>query len=192
MKKLALFDLDGTLFNTNDVNYFAYNEALNENGYSIDYEYYCSYCNGRHYKVFLSDILNNNDKIIESVHNRKKELYSKYLDKAIVNEHLFNIIELIRSDYNIGLVTTASKKNTYDILNHFNKLDLFDLILTHNDIEKPKPSPEGYNKAINYFNVLPKDTIIFEDALVGIEAARKTGSNVIIIDRFYGDVYEKD
>ena len=69
MKKLALFDLDGTLFNTNDVNYWAYSKALSEKGYSIDYEYYCKYCNGRHYKVFLSGIIFNED-IIEFVHKR--------------------------------------------------------------------------------------------------------------------------
>lgn len=184
MKKLALFDLDGTLFNTNEVNYYAYSEALKEKGYSIDYTYYSNYCNGRHYNVFIPEIVGNNEETIEYVHKRKKELYSSYLNKAKINTHLFNIIESLKETYNIGIVTTASKKNTYDIIKYFNKLELFDLILTSDDIAKPKPDPEGYQKAIDYFKATPENTIIFEDSDVGTEAAKKTGSSVVIIDKF--------
>lgn len=184
MKKLALFDLDGTLFNTNEVNYYAYKEALKEKGYNLDYEYYSNYCNGRHYKVFLPQIVNNNEDIVNYVHRRKKELYFNYLSKAKINIHLFNMIEALKETYSVAIVTTASKQNTYDILKYYNKFDLFDLILTSDDIEKQKPDPEGYLKAISYFNVSPSDTIIFEDSDVGIESANKTGSSVFIVGKF--------
>ena len=88
MKKLAIFDMDGTLFDTRDVNYYSYSKALEEGGFNIDYDYYCNYCNGRHYTVFLPSMLNNDKKLIENIHNRKKELYAKYLDKAKINVHL--------------------------------------------------------------------------------------------------------
>ena len=62
--KLAIFDMDGTLYNTNDVNYFAYKEALEKYNISIDYEYYCNYCNGRQYSVFIPPLVNGDkDKI---------------------------------------------------------------------------------------------------------------------------------
>lgn len=182
--KLAIFDMDGTLFNTNDINYYAYKEALDRYNVSIDYEYYCNYCNGRHYKVFVSPLVNNDKEKIEDIHNIKKSAYSKYLDKVIINEHLFNIIDKIKNDYKIALVTTASKKNTYEILKYTNKVGLFDLILTSDDIKKPKPDPEGFFSAIEKFNADPKDCIIFEDSDVGIEAAKKTKSTVFKIEKF--------
>lgn len=184
MKKLALFDLDGTLFNTNDVNYFAYNKALMEKGYSVQYDYYCNYCNGRHYTVFLPEIVNNDKEIIDYVHNRKKELYHDFLDKVIVNEHLFNIIKCLKDDYYLAVVTTASKKNTYEILEYFKKKELFDLILTGDDIKKSKPDPEGFLTAMKYFEIEPKDTLIFEDSLVGIEAANRSGATVFVVNKF--------
>ncbi len=182
MKKLAMIDLDGTLFDTNEVNYYAYKEALNEKGFSIDYEYYKNECNGRYYKVFLPSIVNNDEEVMEYVHKRKKELYEKFLDKAIVNLHLFNILESIKKDYYLAIVTTASKKNTYDILKYFNKVELFDLILTHDDIEKSKPNPEGFLKALDYFKMDVKDAIVFEDSDVGIEAAKKIGVTIFKIE----------
>lgn len=169
--KLAIFDLDGTLFDTKDVNYYSYNEALKKYGIYLDYQYFCNYCNGKKYTQFLPDICNLSENDFEIVHNNKKKLYIKYINKAIPNYHLFNIISTIKPYYNIALVTTASRKNTMELLNYFEKTELFDLILTQDEIQHPKPNPEGFLKAISYFKV-PKDrVVIFEDSSVGLEAA---------------------
>ncbi len=175
--KLAVFDLDGTLFDTKDVNYHAYKEALSEFGFSIDYDYYCRFCNGRHYTQFLPQIVGDNKDILEKVHKDKKALYTKYLDKAIINEPLFSIIRLIKPKCKIALVTTASYKNCMDILNAFKVSDLFDLILTHEDVKKTKPNPEGFIKAMEHFGVEGKETVIFEDSDVGLQAAKISGAH---------------
>ncbi len=183
--KLAMFDMDGTLFDTKDVNYHSYKMALEELDYTISYDFYCKECNGRLYKQFLPEITNGaSDEIIEKIHERKKELYDNFLDKAIINKHLFNIIELIKKEYNIALVTTASRKNTMDILKKFGKENDFDLILTHNDISKAKPDPEGFLKAMEYFNVQAADSLIFEDSKPGIEAAIASGATVYVAKGF--------
>ena len=99
--KLAIFDMDGTLFNTNDINYYAYKEALSKYNVFIDYDYYCNYCNGRSYKVFIPPLVNNDKEKIEDIHKIKKNAYSKYLDKVKVNEHLFNIIDKLKIRQNL-------------------------------------------------------------------------------------------
>lgn len=182
-KKLAIFDLDGTLFNTEDVNFAAYASALNYYGYNLDYEYFCKECNGLSYKRFLPPIIDN-DELLEPIHKLKKELYSKNLERAKINEHLFNIIELIKETYHIAIVTTASKKNCLEILEYFNKKQLFDLIISHEDIINVKPNSEGFIKAMEYFDIEPKETIIFEDSDVGIEAARNSQANVFVVNKF--------
>ena len=73
-------------------------------------------------------------------------------------------------------MTTASKENCREILGALNIMDIFDLILTHDDIEKVKPDPEGFLKAMQYFKAKPEETIIFEDSDVGIEAAKQSGA----------------
>lgn len=183
--KLAIFDMDGTLFNTNDINYYAYKEALSKYNINLDYEYYCNYCNGRHYKVFISPLVNNDNEKMEDIHSIKKSAYSKYLNKVKINEHLFNIIDKIKDDYKIALVTTASKKNVYEILEYTDKLKLFNLVLTSEDVTKQKPDPEGFILAMNKYGVNPKDCMIFEDSDVGIEAANKTNASVFKIEKFY-------
>ncbi len=184
MNKLALFDLDGTIFDTKDVNYYAYQEALTDFGYNLDYNYYCQECFGRHYKYFLPLLGVQNVDIVERIHQRKKDCYSRYLDKARVNWHLIFILKDMARDYYRVIVTTASRKNTEEILSYYNLLGEFDMMLTQENINNPKPNPEGFMLAMNKLKVKPEDTIIFEDSEVGIEAAQATGATIMMIRQF--------
>lgn len=174
--KLIIVDMDGTLFDTKDVNFQAYHQALAENGFDLDYEYYCSYCNGRHYSQFLPQVATDNKQVLSTIHSRKKALYKNFLDKAKPNRHLINILRALRSEYKIALVTTASQANCYDILKCFQLTELFDLVLTQEDIAETKPSPEGFLKAMNHFEANPAETIIFEDSDIGLQAAKSSGA----------------
>lgn len=183
--RLAIFDLDGTLFDTKDTNFSSYKEALKNYGFDLNYDYFCKFCNGRYYLDFLPNISTTNKEILENIHKLKKDLYHLYLDKSIPNKHLFNIIELIKKDYKIAIVTTASYKNTLDILNAFNVKEKFDLVITKEDVKETKPNPEGFFKAMEYFNSNPEETIIFEDSEVGLQAAELTKATVIKVNSFY-------
>ena len=175
--KLIIVDMDGTLFDTKDVNFYAYRQALAEYGFGLDYRYYCSYCNGRHYSQFLPEITTDDNEILSGIHAKKKELYSQFLDKARLNEGLVDILRALRGTYRIALVTTASKVNCTDILRHFQITELFDLVLTQDDISCPKPDPEGFLKAMSHFGATAEETIIFEDSDVGLKAAEQTGAS---------------
>ena len=183
MKKyLALFDLDGTLFDTSDVNYYAYKDALSSFGVELTRDYFISKCFGKNYKEFLPVILGGSEHI-EDVHKEKKNLYCSYINKANINSHLFRIIDSIKQEYYLGIVTTASRKNTIEILEYFGYKDYFDYIVTQESIKNMKPNPEGYLTIMNHFGIDAFHTIIFEDSDVGIKAARATGASVLVVNR---------
>ncbi|WP_338960041.1 HAD-IA family hydrolase [Fusobacterium nucleatum] len=180
--KLAIFDLDGTLFDTKDVNYNAYQNAIKmvEIDVKIDYNDFCNLYNGKNYREFLPKIIPDiTEEQMKNIHNFKKNIYTQYLDKARKNELLFFMIQEIKKEFYISLVTNASKKNVVDILEKFAVKDLFDLFVTQEDIKKPKPSAEGFLKAIDYFSILKKNTIIFEDSEIGIQAAIESGADYV-------------
>ncbi|WP_314293373.1 HAD-IA family hydrolase [Fusobacterium periodonticum] len=180
--KLAIFDLDGTLFNTKDVNYNAYQAAIKMTGIdaNINYNDFCNLYNGKNYKDFLPKIIPDIlEEQMKNIHNQKKEIYKKYLNKAKKNDMLFSIIKEIREEFYITIVTNASQKNVNNILENFSVKDLFDLLITQEDVKNPKPSAEGFIKAMNYFNISQENTIIFEDSEIGIQAAINSGANYV-------------
>ncbi len=183
MKKyLAIFDLDGTLFDTKEVNYYAYRDALKPYGIELEKQYFLEDCFGKHYLEFLPVIMNSSEHI-EDVHKAKKETYRLNLDKAKINHHLFRIIEVMRDRYYIAVVTTASSKNTADILRHFGYQDYFDYVATQENIVKKKPDPEGFLTAMAHFGIDAEHTVIFEDSDMGIAAGRAVGAAVFVVDR---------
>lgn len=182
-KYLALFDLDGTLFETGEVNYHAYQDALAPYGITLDKEYFLKRCNGRHYTEFLPAIMGAAADI-EKVHQFKKTAYAVNLEKARMNKHLFALVQCMRDKYHTAIVTTASRQNTMEILQHFGCDPLFEYFVTQEDVTKTKPNPQGFLLAMQHFCMLPSNTVIFEDSAVGIQAARASGASVIVVDRF--------
>ena len=176
--RLAIFDLDGTLFDTRKVNYQAYKYALDKYGVELDYELFASQFNGRLYKTYMGmrmgDVIGT-DENIEAAHNLKIEKYSQFLNDAVINDSLFSMIDCMKDTYHIALVTTGATNNVYQILDYFNVRNKFELIITQNDVVNKKPDPEGFLKAMEYFNVSRENTIVFEDSDVGIDAAKKAG-----------------
>lgn len=55
------------------------------------------------------------------------------------------------------------------------------MIITQENVKKPKPDPEGFLLAKNHFQIDEKHVIIFEDSSVGIEAAKKVTSHVYVV-----------
>lgn len=179
---LAIFDLDGTLFDTKAVNYHAYLEALKQEGIRCDvtYAFYCSYCNGRYYRDFLPVIAPGiSEESMERVHRRKGGLYVQYLHLARKNDHLFRMIGLMRPEYQIALVTTASKGNVEAILRRYDAVEWFDFVITQEDVSAKKPDPECFLKAMERAGANADHTIIFEDSETGLEAAERSGASVL-------------
>ena len=189
--KLAIFDLDGTLFDTRRANFLSYKAALEPFGAALDEEYFSRECNGKHYKTFVPELLRaagNAEATItektEKVHEAKKRLYSGFLGETKANEHLFGMLAAIRAEYNTALVTTASRKNCLEILDFHKKADFFDLILTAEDVKAKKPAPEGFLKAMAHFGTDTENTLVFEDSADGIKAAESAGATLFVARGF--------
>ena len=184
---LICVDLDGTLLDTIPANAASYRAALEEQGFTVTDEYYAQYCNGGYYKQFLRPLMGGDPapEAVERVHHRKKELYSSCLPMVRPNTSLLAILQAMKAaGHDLACVTTGSKQNATEVLEHFGVRELFGLIVTGEDVERQKPDPEGYCKAMAYFHVTPAETMIFEDSGIGLEAAKASGATVFRVEQF--------
>lgn len=89
--------------------------------------------------------------------------------------------ELKSKNHKIACYTNSIRKTTELMLSKTGILHFFDLLMTNQDVSMPKPDPEGYIKVIKHFNIPEEKCFIIEDSPKGIEAAKKSGSNVIVV-----------
>ena len=117
--------------------------------------------------------------LTEAVHKRKIELYADCLKSAELNRPLVDILRALKSEYYIALVTTATRRNVERILEHFSLAELFDAVVTQEDVLHAKPDPFCYNMVIERFGVDRSRCIIFEDSASGVVAALASGCQTL-------------
>jgi HAD superfamily hydrolase (TIGR01509 family) len=182
--ELVIFDMDGVLVDACEIHRISLNQALLETAsYEIPiHEHYQTY-NGIPTKKKL--LILHDKGIIQKkdffVIEKLKQHYTNELiiQKLSKRQEKIDLLHYLKSN-NVKLACyTNSIRNTAQLmLEKTGIVNYFDLILSNEEVENPKPDPEGYIKIINYFNVDKTNTIIVEDSPKGYEAAYLSGCKV--------------
>ena len=186
--KAIISDFDGTLVDTFEANFLAYEQAFAEIGYTLTRETYRA-CFGLRYDKFIEQIgLEKNDDT-RKVRDLKSQYYPRHFEHLKVNKALVEFIRAFHADGGkTAIVSTARRENLMAALKCIGAEDLFDVILCGEMVEKGKPNPEIYLKALELLQVDTNEALCFEDTEIGIEAAKAAGVPVIKIDKsFYED-----
>ena len=175
-KKLAIFDMDGTLFDTVPANQAAYAVALAPYGVSLSVEDFALHCNGRYYRDFLGELLGGDEAKIDAVHDAKLAAYPALFHRIRENTALFSLLQTLRADYHTALVTSATRCSVEAILRYFHRENCFDLLLTNVEVPHKKPAPDGVYAIMERLDVSPEETIYVGDSWVDIETGRAAGN----------------
>tara|TARA_A100001515_G_scaffold143525_1_gene144871 strand:+ start:3786 stop:4397 length:612 start_codon:yes stop_codon:yes gene_type:complete len=185
--KLFIFDLDGVLVEACDWHRDALNEALRDTcGFEISQEDHISTFNGIPTSKKLS-ILSDKGLIPRKMHKKINDLKQKKTIQIIKREakNRQEKIEMIKEIKNKGHVvccyTNSIRKTAELMLEKTGIKHLFDTILTNQDVNNPKPNPEGYIHLMNFHGFEHFNTFIIEDSPKGVEAAKRSGANVIMV-----------
>ena len=179
MIKALITDFDGTLVDTFEANFYAYQEAFLAVGMNLTEEKYRE-CFGFRFDRFMSEMSIVDKNISDKIKDCKKNVYPKYFSYLKPNSSLLN---LLASFHGLGgktaIASTARRENLMNVIHYLGIIDSFDLIYAGVDVKKGKPSPEIYTKAMTALNVSPSEVLIFEDSLVGFKAAKASGAQLI-------------
>lgn len=96
--------------------------------------------------------------------------------------HTVGLLKVARDSYcRTGLTTMSHRNETRHVLQALNVEQFLDVVLTREDVEKPKPDPEIYLLAAQKLGVAPQDCLVLEDSPNGVRAAVAAGMNVVAI-----------
>ena len=183
--KLLITDFDGTLVDTFEANFLAYQKAFAMFGLELTEQQYRD-CFGFRFDDFMSHMGINDNDTKNGIRLAKGDFYPLFFDKLIVNDPLLTLLKTFKNSGGLTAVaSTARKENLMNALNFIDAADAFSLILTGEDVKQGKPNPAIYNKVLEKLNVLPDEALIFEDSSVGISAANAAHADYVQITKEY-------
>lgn len=185
MVKCVLFDLDGVLVEARDWHYYALNKALMQISHTeVSLKEHLHTFNGLPTAKKL-EMLESTGRIKAEDKDRIWKLKQDLTVETIkemghVDKEKVNMMSYLKEQqFKIACVTNSIRKTAELMLEVTGQLSFVDLLVSNEDVEKPKPDPEGYIKALNVFCCLPDTALIIEDSDYGIEAASKSGAKIM-------------
>lgn len=176
--------MDGVLVDASDWHFEALNKALENFGYKISYQDHKNKFDGLP-TIKKLELLS---EISPKLHSTINDLKQKYTVEIIkknckpnpgINEAL---IRLKENGYKLSVASNSMRKTVDLILRKSGAMDFFEFFLSNEDVQKTKPNPEIYYKAIKKHNLLPKESLILEDNPNGIKAALDSGAHLMRVD----------
>ncbi|MBE6133637.1 MAG: HAD family phosphatase [Erysipelotrichaceae bacterium] len=187
MQKAVIFDLDGVIFNTEDCWKVGFEIITKKYGLPLDENYRITICGKSEAKII--EELNIMFPTLDAVTYRKEIAYEYVNQIEKGNYHLkegfFELInELKKKDYKIALATSNLRWRMEKIFSNkgIDPYKIFDVIITVSEIgNRTKPDPYIFLKASEELGADPKQTMVIEDSLNGIEAAVR-GNFIPVMD----------
>ncbi len=188
--KGAIFDLDGVLVDTAKYHYEAWKMLAEQLGFDFtmdDNERLKGVSRMQSLEILLEigGITITDEKKMELA-EQKNACYVRLIKEIDESELLMGAKEYLcfLKGKGIKIALGSASKNAMTILNNLGIVPLFDAIIDGNKVNRTKPDPEVFTKAVDELRLTPSDCIVFEDAVAGIEAAKNAGiSTVGIGDR---------
>jgi HAD superfamily hydrolase (TIGR01509 family) len=182
-----LFDLDGTLVNTDEIYFSVWKDILLNYKIYLTDEIFQKYIHGNSDDKVVKTLITHED--TNTISKIKDNLFLKYLDKIKIIEGSIEFIKYIkRNGYLCSIVTNCNRNVAEQIINFMGITKYIDYITIGLECKKPKPYPEPYNETIEKYGILKNKTIIFEDSKTGLLSARQTSPLCIVgISSNYSD-----
>lgn len=177
-------DLDGVIVDTVPLHFESWRVAFAELGVDFSLQDYMQKMNGIQRLDGARRILAGWDENeIRKAAARKQAIFLESIAGGV--ETYPTTIALIRDLAAAGYKTAAisSSRNCETILRSIGLYDLFDTVVTGNDIANGKPDPEVFLTAAANLGLEPGECVVFEDAELGVEAARRGAFRCVGIDR---------
>ncbi len=197
MIRAVIFDFDGVIADTEELHFTCLKEILHQEGIIINRQMYDETylalddknCFRRAFAIAESKELSHQK--IEELINRKAELLQSNLTKVKLFPGISEWIKKYSAEVLFGICSGALHWEITKVLSKHSLLEYFAVIVTAEDVENSKPSPEGYLLALQRLretsgsHISPSECLVIEDSVAGIEAAKAALMHCVAITNSY-------
>jgi haloacid dehalogenase superfamily, subfamily IA, variant 3 with third motif having DD or ED/haloacid dehalogenase superfamily, subfamily IA, variant 1 with third motif having Dx(3-4)D or Dx(3-4)E len=186
--KALFFDLDGTLVDSEPLKALSLSETMKHFGADVAPDVYKSVM-GQSWERVLQEFFKHGEITISE--NEFNPIFREKYKVLIATQLTANaklrswLLDLKSQNLKLALVSSAACWMIDGILKQVKLEDIFDLIVSGDDVKKHKPDPEAYLLALKKLTLNPADVLIFEDSEAGILAARNSNIKAIALYHDY-------
>jgi len=195
--KGVIFDFNGTLFWDTAFHDLAFDIFLEKHNLQLTDEEKRVKIHGQANPDIMRGIFGDQltEKEISDYTQDKESIYRQLcindLKLAPGAEELFDFLKEKEIPFTIATSAGIENVSFYFENMKLNRWFRLDKVAYNNGTFRGKPHPDVFLAAAKKLDVLPEETVIFEDSIVGIEAAESAGAGKIIIVNSYGEDYSR-
>ncbi|MFW9924141.1 MAG: HAD family hydrolase [Candidatus Thorarchaeota archaeon] len=181
--KAFLFDLDGTLVDSQEGIITTIKEYLKSKGHDFGKERIAKLF-GTPLEVIFKILIPNitEDEIATYLQEIRANYAKNHREITKVFPHTESLLKEIQSKgYKLGLASTKMRKFIVEILEHYNLLDYFSVIVSGYEVANHKPAPDILFETARQLQIDPADAIYVGDAPSDIVAGKKAGAITIAV-----------
>lgn len=194
----VIFDVDGTLADTErDGHRPAFNAAFAAHGLDIfwnveEYGRLLKITGGR--RRIAADLRARGfgdaaaDQLAAEIHQTKTQLFR---DRIVAGDVVLRpglpalVRSLVDQGIRLAVATTGRRAWVEPLLKHFFDLEIFEVIVTGDDVSRLKPDPEVYRQTLEKLELRPEEVLAIEDSTLGLHAAMACNIATVVVTTDY-------
>jgi len=179
----VIWDMDGVLVDTGEFHFQAWSRALSEHGIPLTSEQFRATF-GMNNATILAVILGQTPtpELLIKISDRKEQLFRQAVRGRVQPLPGVQVWleRLEAAGVRQAIASSAPPANIDALVDELDLRTYFDVIVSGSELPG-KPDPALFLKAARLIGVLPKRCVVVEDAVVGVEAARRAGMKCVAI-----------
>lgn len=175
-----IFDMDGVVIDSEPLHEQAQRIIFSQYGLEVPEAAFASFKGKTEVDVFtqIADEYATEPIDVHLLVRLKEQAYTALLQDIALFPDVAPFIRQAHDRYPLALTTSSVRAHQTFVFDKFTLDDYFDVVVTAEDIHRPKPDPEPYEVTVRRLGLTPEVCLVIEDSLNGVRSARGAGCTV--------------
>ena len=197
--RAVFFDFDGIIVDSEPLHFALFRRLLAEEGIDLTREAYDAHYLGMDDRECFTAVLEVHGKtaalpkVPELIERKSALLMSELNHRVPLLPGAADLVRALAGSVPLAVCSGALRREIEAMLRHADLLSAFVGIVSAEDVTHGKPDPQGYRAALALINrslapaepIVPTSSLVIEDSIAGIEAARAAGMRCLAVANSY-------